>query len=134
MYNHTKNNATDFSPYYVMYGRKLRLPTDIKFGLASPQAEDNSHNEFLAKLNAQLRWSYELADLYQCKESTHHKRWYDQKMRASRLESGDLCLVGQNIFVGKHKISDHWENTKYVVVEWHLNLPVYTIKSWQGEG
>ena len=35
-YNCTKNNATDFSPYYLMYGQKLRLTIDIKFGLASP--------------------------------------------------------------------------------------------------
>ena len=55
LYNCTKNNATDFSPYYLMYGQKLRLPIDIKFSLASTQAEECSHNEFLAKLSAQLR-------------------------------------------------------------------------------
>ena len=52
-------------------------------------------------------------------------------MRAFRLECGDLCLVQQKAFGGKHKIGDHWENTKYVIVEWQPDLPVYTIKSWQ---
>ena len=55
-------------------------------------------------------------------------------MKASRLDPGDLCLVRQKVFKGKHKISDHWENTKYVIVEWQPNLPVYTIKPWQEEG
>ena len=51
-YNCTKNNAADFSLYYLMYGWKLRLPINIMFGLTSLQAEECSHHEFLAKLNA----------------------------------------------------------------------------------
>ena len=88
VYNSTTHNARDFSPYYLMYRWKLSLPIDIKFVIASPQAEECSHNKFRAKLSAQLRWCYELANLYQCKEATHHKLWYDQKMKASNLEPG----------------------------------------------
>ena len=35
-YHCIKNNATDFSPNYLMYRHKPRLPTDIWFGLTSP--------------------------------------------------------------------------------------------------
>ena len=73
-YNCPKNNATDFSSYYLMYRWKHQLPIDIKFGLVSPQAEEYSHNKFLAKLNAQLKWCYELSDPQQCRESAHHKQ------------------------------------------------------------
>ena len=55
-------------------------------------------------------------------------------MRASRLEPGDLYLVRQKAFGGKHKIGDQWENAKYVVIEQQLNLPVYTIQPWQRGG
>ena len=72
-YNCTKNHATDVSPYHLLYGQKPRLPIDIKSELASPQAEECSHDRFLDKLSAQLRWYYELADLHQHKESIHHK-------------------------------------------------------------
>ena len=43
-YNCTKNNATDFSLYYLMYRCKPRLPIDIKFGLTSPQTEEHFPN------------------------------------------------------------------------------------------
>ena len=55
-------------------------------------------------------------------------------MRASKLTPGDLHLVRQKVFGGKHKISDCWENAKYKVIEQQPNLPVYTIKPWQEEG
>ena len=55
-------------------------------------------------------------------------------MKASKLEPGNLCLVRQKVFGGKQEIGDNWKNVKYMVVEQQLNLAVYTIKPWQGEG
>ena len=52
VYNCTKNHAMDFSPYYLMYRWKPWLPIDIRFRLASSQAEKCSHNKFLVKLSA----------------------------------------------------------------------------------
>ena len=31
-YNYTKNNATGFSSYYLMFGFKLHVPIDLIFG------------------------------------------------------------------------------------------------------
>ena len=132
--NNTKNNATDFSPYYLMYRCKPQLPIDIWFGLTSPQSEEWSHNEFITKLSAQLWWCYELANQHQHKKSNHQKWWCDWKMRASRLEPSDLCLVWQKAFGGKHEDRGWLGKHKKVVIEWQLNIPVYTIKPWQGVG
>ena len=113
----TRNNVMDFSPYHLMNGCKPQLPIDVWFGLISPQSEECFQNKFLAQLSAQLWQCYELADQHQYEESTCQKWQYDQKMRASKLEPSDLCLIQQKAFRGKHKITDCWENTKYVVVE-----------------
>ena len=101
-----QNNVTDFSPYYLMYRCRPRLPDDIWFGLTSPLSEEHSHKQFMAKLSSQLWWCYELANQNRCKESTCQKQWYDQKMRSSRLKPGDLCLVWQKALGWKHKIGD----------------------------
>ena len=112
VYNCTKNNVTDFSPYHLMYGCKPQLPINIWFCLTSTESEEHSHSKFLAKLKSQVWQCYELAEKHQNKESIHQGQWHDCKIRASGLEPGDLCLVQQKVFGGKHKIKDHWVNTK----------------------
>ena len=99
-YNCTKNNATDFCPYYLMYRCMPRLPIDFQLGLTSPQSDEHSHNKFMVRLSTQLWWCYKLAIQHQHKESTCQKWQYDWKMRASRLKPGDLCLVQQKAFGG----------------------------------
>ena len=32
-YNATRNEATEFSPFYLVFGRHLRLPTDLAMGV-----------------------------------------------------------------------------------------------------
>ena len=45
------------------------------------------------------------------------------------MEPGDLALVKQKTFKGKHKISNRWENTPYHVIE-HIgeHLPAYKVQ------
>ena len=49
-YNCTRNNATDFSPYYLMFGRKLHLPIDIHFGTDTADFEGNTSTKYVENL------------------------------------------------------------------------------------
>ena len=41
-YNCTRNNATGFSPYYLMFGWKPHLPIDLIFGMNTADLKGNS--------------------------------------------------------------------------------------------
>ena len=41
-YNCTRNNATGFSPYYLMFGWKTHLPIDLLFGINTADLKGNS--------------------------------------------------------------------------------------------
>ena len=58
---------------------------------------------------------------------------YDQKCRGAELEVGDLVLVKQTVWKGRHKIQDRWESEEYQVVGQPIpGVPVYTVKSIAG--
>ena len=55
------------------------------------------------------------------------------KCRGAALDVGDLVLVKQAAWKGRHKIQDRWESGEYQVVgQPTLAVPVYTVKSVAG--
>ena len=48
-YNCTRNSATGFSPYYLMYGRQPHLPVDVTLGLAPQTTTAPDASKFIQK-------------------------------------------------------------------------------------
>ena len=61
-YNYTRNNVTDFSPYYLMFGRKPCLPIDILFGTNTAELKGNTSAKYVANLKQRLEWAYKTAN------------------------------------------------------------------------
>ena len=52
---------------------------------------------------------------------------------SAELEVGDLVLVKQTAWKGRHKIQDQWEDEEYQVVDQPTpGVPVYAVKSIAG--
>ena len=67
------------------------------------------------------------------KQQARHRRLYDLKCRGATLTVGDLVLVKQTAWKGRHKIPDRWESREYQVVDLPTpGIPVYTVKSLTG--
>ena len=105
-YNCTVSLVTGFSPYFLMFGRTPKIPLDIEMGVTLIDQECVSHQNYVKKLQARLKWAYQKAQENNQMESELHKKYYDRKMRCVSLKPHDLVLVHAKAPTGDHKIAD----------------------------
>ena len=81
-YNCTKNTATGYSPYFLLFGREPRLPIDVYFGLQrDAQKIQASKSNFIEKLKRRLKYSHKMTKQVTYKQQERHKGLYDQRCR-----------------------------------------------------
>ena len=73
-YNCTRNSATGFSPYYLMYGRQPHLPVHVMLGLAPHTITEPKTSKFVQKMRECTTWgskkSWSLSDKRGAKTQT----------------------------------------------------------------
>ena len=116
-YNSTVHSSTVFSPYWLMVERKQRLVVDLNLGTNLPELGLSSSSKYIQDLERRLQWSYKLAHEHMKKQAEKAKKYYDRRVKCSKLRPGDLILIKRFGFRGKHKIQDRWENQVYNVLE-----------------
>ena len=56
-YKCTRNSATEFSPYYLMYGRQPHLSIDVALGLAPQNTSAPDTIKFVQKMREHTKWA-----------------------------------------------------------------------------
>lgn len=133
-YNCTHSDATGFTPYELMFGRKPRLAVDLAYGLPLSKDQKVTHSQYVESLKKRLEESYRLASQTAQKVADKNKARFDRKITVSELEPGDRVLVRNVRLRGKHKLADKWEADIHVVVKRAGDLPVYTVKPESKQG
>jgi hypothetical protein len=131
-YNCTRHSSTDFSPFYLFFGRHPRLPIDIL--LNTPSETNLDFEDFSASTRERLRDAYRAAANANAQASTLQKKNYDLSVRGVMLQLGDSVLIRKLGHKGKHKLADRWESQIYKIVEKHADLPIYTVTPENGKG
>ena len=127
-YNCTNSSVTNFSPYFLMFGRKPNVPLDLEFGLKSKHTKEIDQASYVKKLREKLEWAYLLAGKRCEKEASRNKTVYDRKFRCMKIEKGDIVLVRLKAMGGNYKIADRWENEPYIVLDQLAEGPVYKVQ------
>jgi len=131
-YNCTRHSSTDFSPFYLFFGRHPRLPIDTL--LNTPSESNIGFDDFSAAIRERLRDAYLAAANANAQASTLQKKNYDLTVRGVMPQLGDSVLIRKLGLKGKHKLADRWEAEVYKVVEKHADLPIYTVVPENGKG
>ena len=78
-YNGTQSAVTGYSPHYLMFGRRPRLPIDIYFPTIREKPETSTRvNSYVTGLKKILRKAFSLACFQTEAEAARQKRYYDQ--------------------------------------------------------
>ena len=133
-YNATHSAMTGFSPHYLMFGQKPRLPVDFYFAtfrsteVPMRQASTKHVDEYMASVQDSLRTTLQEAQTQSMAEACWQKWYYDHKMGTMNLKPGNLVLVKADAFKGKRKIRDRWEEeTCKVVHQIVTDVPSYKV-------
>ena len=88
-YNATRSQVTGYSPYFLMYGRRPRLPVDLLFPTRNTREWTRTIDEYVKTLYERLEECVQLAQESASKEAQRQKRLYDRKVGAMELCPGD---------------------------------------------
>ena len=107
---------------------------DVEFGLQrGSQKGSLGESNYVSQLKRRLRFAHKKTKHMAKRQQAKHRELYDQKCRGAELKMGDLVLVKQTAWKGRHKIQDRWESEEYQVVGWSTpGVPVYSVKSVAG--
>ena len=139
-YNATCSAVTGYSPHYLVFGCRPRLPVEFFFGTIgsnkAPMREAFAKHvdEYVASVSDRLRTTKLEVQAQSMVEACSQKQYYGRKIGAVNLKSGDLVLVKADAFKGKRKIKDRWEEDTWEVVHQIMtDIPSYVVMNQNGK-
>ena len=130
-YNCTRCSSTGYSPYYLVFDRKPRLPIDLIFRTEKDSPPRCNHKEYLE------RWKKEMEDTFEValtKPTGRKEKDMQRKFKSGSclgiLEPGDKVLL-RNLSPsgGSGKLRSFWEQEVAEVIQRYENGVIYTIKT-----
>ena len=105
-YNATHSTVTGYSPYYLLFGRRLRIPVDYLFPTLRDSPHQTKMEVSVAAMQKRLKEAFAVARRLTSEEAAKQCRYYDRKAGAVALQPGDVVMVRTDGFVGKQKVKD----------------------------
>ena len=92
-YNSTCSAVTGYSPHFLLFGRRPRIPVEFQFPTIRDPPHKTSLEESLADLQNRLKEAFEMARCLTSEETVKQQHYYDRKARAVALQPGDVVMV-----------------------------------------
>jgi hypothetical protein len=127
----TPSRATEFTPFFLVYGAEAILPTDLEYGSPRVRGYDEGANQRASEDSLdQLDEVRTVALMYSARYQQALRRYQARKMRR-RDSEGDLVLRLRQDNRGRHRLPPPREGP-YIVVK-VLNPSTYKLANEDGE-
>ena len=127
-YNGTHSAVTGYSPYFLLFGRKARMPVDYLFPTLRDSPHQTKMEVSVVAMQRRLKEAFAVARHLTSQEAAKQRRYYDPKAGAVALQPGDVVMVCTDGFVGKRKVKDWWEDGCFIVESQLEDWPVYKVR------
>ena len=127
-YNGTRSAVTGYSPYFLLFGRKARMPVDYLFPTLRDSPHQTKMEMSVAAVQKRLKEAFVVARHLTSQEAAKQQHYYDCKAGAVALQPGDVVMVHTDVFVGKRKVKDQWEDRGFIVESQLEDWPVYKVR------
>jgi hypothetical protein len=127
----TPSRATGFTPFIMVHGSEVVLPTDIDYGSPRVRAYTEEGNQVvLEDVIDQLDEARDVALLRSAKYQQALRRYHEHNMRPREFHVGDLVLRRVQDSKDRHKMSPPWEG--HFIIHEVLRPGTYKIKYEDG--
>ena len=92
VYRATPHSTTKYSPYYLLHGREMRLPTDWMRGEAE---QDLSEDDVVQEIRQRMQLANQRVIDYTQQRKENSKARYDLKAKEKQFNIGDKVLLHQ---------------------------------------
>ena len=127
-YNGTCSVVTGYSPYFLLFGRKARMPVDYLFPTLRDLPHQTKMEVSVAAMQKRLKEAFAVARHLTSQVAAKQWHYYDRKAGAVALQPGDVVVVCTDGFVGKRKVKGRWEDGGFIVESQLEDWPVYKVK------
>ena len=127
-YNATCSTVTGYSPYYLLFGRRSRIPVDYLFPTLRDSPHQSKMEVSVVAMQKRLKEAFAVVRCLTSEEAAKQRHYYDRKAGAVALQPGDVVMVHTNGFVGKQKVKDRWEDGGFIIESQLEDWPVYKVK------
>ncbi|GLV33385.1 uncharacterized protein CBL_20131 [Carabus blaptoides fortunei] len=94
-YRASKHESTKYTPFSLMFGREIRLPIDVQYGLP-PNMSCTSDQTYIRKLRASLDKAHETMRERLNAAHQRQKAYYDKKVKFINYAVGDTIWLHQS--------------------------------------
>ena len=126
-YNGTRSTVTGYSPYFLLFGKKARMPVDYLFPTLHNLPHQTKMEVSVVAMQKRLKEAFAVARHLTSQEAAKQQHYYDRKAEAVALQFGDVVMVCTDGFVGKRKVKDWWEDRGFIVESQLEDWPVYKV-------